>query len=325
MSKQIKISFPGFEEKPNRGLKKLLENHNDIFSFDVRKDPKQADFIGITGFSNYSNVFRLCETYRDKIIIARCGEACSIDYNLIDYAIGFDEQKIGDRHFRPFITCCWLFPDWESKLSAPKDPEVIKKLATQKSRFCNFIYSNSKAHPNRDSFFRLLSEYKKVESSGKHLNNQKDELPDCKWSDKEFINFKSRYKFSIAFENATHNGYNTEKIATSMLANTIPIYWGDPDIYKYYNTKSFINCHDYDNFEQVLKKVKELDTDSTKYNEMLAEPWLTPMQCKLLAESKLKYGEWLKNIFEQPHQKAFRKPNGWMNDQYRGLLSSSLS
>ena len=44
------------------------------------------------------------------------------------------------------------------------------------------------------------------------------------------LRMKKPYKFSIAFENAWYPGYTSEKIVTSMLAGTIPIYWGNPDI-----------------------------------------------------------------------------------------------
>ena len=40
--------------------------------------------------------------------------------------------------------------------------------------------------------------------------------------------FLRDYKFTIAFENESHPGYTTEKIVEPMLADSIPIYWGDP-------------------------------------------------------------------------------------------------
>ena len=321
--KQIKIAFPGLQNIPTVGLNTLIEGFDDKFEFDVCKNPSDADFVAITGFASYHEVLDFCEKYQDKIIIARTGEACFIDFNLIDYGIGFDEQIVGDRYFRPFITCCWLFPSWVLRLAASIDPEAIKVNLAQKTGFCNFIYSSANAHASRDVFFHQLSTYRKVDSLGRHLKNCETPLPECRWWEQEFFDFKGRYKFSIAFENATHPGYNSEKIATSMFGDTIPIYWGDPSIATYYNPKSFINCHDYKNFEQVIEKVKELDSDDEKYLEMLQQPWLTSEQIKLVKASEMEYRKWVENIFSQPYEQAFRKPTGWMNNTYRTILSKA--
>ena len=56
--------------------------------------------------------------------------------------------------------------------------------------------------------------------------------------------FESEYKFSIAFENASYSGYTSEKILEAFAAGTVPIYWGDPDIAKVYNSKAFINLNE---------------------------------------------------------------------------------
>ncbi len=39
-----------------------------------------------------------------------------------------------------------------------------------------------------------------------------------------------------------------------------------------YNPKAFINCHDYDSFDDVVKKVIELDNNDDEYLKMLKEP-----------------------------------------------------
>ena len=44
----------------------------------------------------------------------------------------------------------------------------------------------------------------------------------------------SRYNYSLAFENGNLNGYFTEKINDVFMAYTMPIYWGAPDINKYF-------------------------------------------------------------------------------------------
>ena len=53
------------------------------------------------------------------------------------------------------------------------------------------------------------------------------------------------YKFVIAFENSSFPGYNTEKLTHAIEADSLPIYWGDPQIGRSYNVRRFVNAHDY--------------------------------------------------------------------------------
>ena len=49
----------------------------------------------------------------------------------------------------------------------------------------------------------------------------------------------SSYNYSLAFENGVLDGYFTEKWNDVVMAYTMPIYWGAPDIGKYFPEKSF--------------------------------------------------------------------------------------
>ncbi len=91
------------------------------------------------------------------------------------------------------------------------------------------------------------------------------------------IGFFKSYKFTIAFENAQLPGWTTEKLIHPFMARSVPIYWGDPNVAEYYNPKAFINCNDYDNdFDAVIRVVKDVDADSERYMEMLNQPVLKP-------------------------------------------------
>lgn len=85
--------------------------------------------------------------------------------------------------------------------------------------------------------------------------------------------FQQQYKFSIAFENTSSKGYTTEKLIEAKAAGTIPIYWGNPEIAKEFNTKSFINCHEYENFDEVIEVIKKIDNDDELYLKYLNEPF----------------------------------------------------
>ena len=45
----------------------------------------------------------------------------------------------------------------------------------------------------------------------------------------------SEYKFVICFENSEEDAYITEKIINPLLANVIPVYWGNKRIGDYFN------------------------------------------------------------------------------------------
>jgi hypothetical protein len=145
------------------------------------------------------------------------------------------------------------------------EPKNIDQLVSQKNKFCAFLVSN-KYSSRRIDFFKKLSKYKKVDSGGSVLNNIGHSVP-------EKCEFLKPYKFNIAFENTSYPGYTTEKVMEPMTVGTIPIYWGNPLVDRDFNTKSFVNCHDYKNEEEVIEKIIELDTHEDKYREMLTEPW----------------------------------------------------
>ena len=52
-------------------------------------------------------------------------------------------------------------------------------------------------------------------------------------------------------------------------------YKGGNKINEDFNTKSFINWHDYNNDEEVIERIIELDKDKDKYLSMLNESWFT--------------------------------------------------
>ena len=126
-----------------------------------------------------------------------------------------------------------------------KDNNIdIEKIIHNKTKFCNFVYSNRV--PYRENFFTQLSKYKRIDAPGKSMNNMSsfdsNKQGDI-WQRKQ--SFLSEYKFTIAFENYSYPGYNTEKLLDPMIVSSIPIYFGNPEIARHFNTKSFVNAHNY--------------------------------------------------------------------------------
>ncbi len=163
-------------------------------------------------------------------------------------------------------------------------PEVKKRKKYPKNRFCNFIYSNYNVtnFPEselRAEFCRMLSGYKKVDCAGKVMNNT-DELKNLETKLNHYylakLEFQKQYKFSIAFENKSAPGYITEKIWHAFLSGTIPIYRGCPNIGDFFNPASFINCHDYSSFDDVIDRLKEIDSNPKLFEEYINAPPILP-------------------------------------------------
>ena len=267
----------------------------------------------ITSDYNADYVIHSCMGYEvlkySGIPIFVCGECVSPNFNISDYALAFDRMQFGDRnHWFPLIK---LYTDAYEVLKSPRTPaeEIIK----QKSDFCAYVMSNTKnSAPIRIEIFKRLNRYKKVSSGGRWRNNVGGPVADK-------LSFQSQHKFAIAFENNSHPGYLTEKFAEAAQAGAIPIYWGDPEIGNYFNSKAFINCHDYPTLDEAVSRVIEIDQDEALYRQMLAEPWFpNNTEPKILREDSIK--SFLKNIFDQPLEEAYRRNRSRWGMKYEKSL-----
>ena len=190
-----------------------------------------------------------------KVLVT--GESVRPNFEICDYALSFD--YLDDlRH------CRWpLFAQYGNSLVRTASQD-ISLIAAKKTKFCNFLYSNGTCK-ERNDFFDLLSAYKHVDSGGSFRNNLGYKVVDK-------LAFQSDYKFTIAFENTSHLGYVTEKIADPMLAHSVPLYWGSPRVGEDFNPAAFVNAHDYSSMVDVVRRVIEIDRDDDLYRKYLAAP-----------------------------------------------------
>lgn len=239
----------------------------------------------------------------DCIRIMFTGENFTPNFNLCDYAIGFDYLTFQDRFYRmPLYLIAPFYSDEElglaGDLSFTHQKSFTKEDLAQKTAFCSFVYSNYLADKEREELFYKLSEYKKVDSGGAFLNNVGGRV-------KNKLEFEMSHKFSIASENSSRSGYTTERLLNSIVAKTIPIYWGNPDIHKEFNEERFINCHRYKNFDEVLEVVKKIDQNDDLYLEMINKP-VVALNYDFEFVKK-GFEDFLCNIFDQPIKKAKRR------------------
>ena len=267
---------------------------------------------------NHGYMRELLDSDSSAIRIMGCGEAIFPDLNLFDYAIWHCGHYMADDRiiYDPLIRSeVGYLIDAIHDIDKSKTPGLVNSILSEKTKFCNFIYSNPRAHPMRDSLFYKISEYRQVDSLGSHLNNIN--IQDTRFADgweRISIELKKPYKFSIAAENASFPGYTSEKIMSSMLANTIPIYWGDPFVGDWFNSKSFININNYDNLDDALEVIKEIDRNDDAYIEMMCQPWRTKEQIQACDNAINDYEKSLINIFLQDKKDAVRRPRGTWPD-----------
>jgi hypothetical protein len=209
-------------------IETLLPDLKPYFEFEVSTSPDVVLYGPYTGAmpqGRYIKVFIGCENVRP--IMSEC-----------DWAIGVHHEE-HVRHPRYMRFQRWG-DDSHFIQTARNWPDIRKS----KTRFCAFLYANMV--PYREAFFRALSTYKPIDAPGRSMNNMAgiDPVPGTfDWQAK--VEFLRAYKFVIAFENGSSPGYNTEKLTHAIEADSVPIYWGDPEIGRSFNVARFINAHDY--------------------------------------------------------------------------------
>lgn len=250
------------------------------FRYDVEVS-KDAEFLLFCD-ENFGNN-NLNYSKNDIVKILYTGENRRPERYDSHYAITFD-HNFQPWHYRLplYVLDMWAIPYLHNVSDRPYNYLIKPKKTTveDKEEFCAFVHRNP-GNPIRNDFFKKLSSYKKVNSAGPLLNNTNLNLKDVKSK----IDYFSKHKFSLCFENSSHPGYVTEKILHGFYGNTIPIYWGSKSINRDFNPCSFLNYHDFVSEDHLIKKIIELDNNDDMYNEVLAQPKFTsnvPNDCVVI-------------------------------------------
>lgn len=69
----------------------------------------------------------------------------------------------------------------------------------------------------------------------------------------------SRYMFSVVIENCREPGYFSEKLIDSLLCESIPIYWGAPDVSHFFDPRGMIICQTESDIRSALANVTEAE------------------------------------------------------------------
>jgi hypothetical protein len=263
MKKKIKIDFSdfwgGFLKTDNYFYNLLIEE----FEVEISNNP---DYLFFSVFGNNHQNYKCTKIFYT-------GENVAPPLGYCQWSFSFDYSDDSRNYRLPH----YLLYDGYYELSRPKI--IDESLANRK--FCNFVASNGNCK-ERNDFVQELSKYKKVDCGGRWMNNIGYAVTDKR-------KFQSEYKFSIAFENNAyrpqHPGYTTEKIMEPMTVNSIPIYWGNPFISREFNTKSFINYYDFNNLDDLIQSIIDLDQNNSLYLEILKIHWL--IDNKIIEENRI--------------------------------------
>lgn len=271
--KKLKINFVDFW--PN-----LLKTDNYFFNllstrYEVEIDEENPDVLF---FSVDYNNEKKRDNFKDCLKVFYTGENAEPNWNECDIAYTF-RHSTDPRECR--LPLWALHLNWFNRPYIPErdqaylhnlelflDKTKIKKL--NKTGFCSFVASQPKG--KRVEFVPKVCEYEPVHCAGRLYNNIGSVL-EGRGDQIEKINYLNKFKFNIAMENTSSEGYCTEKIIHSMFAMSIPIYWGSTTVENDFNPDSFINCHNFSSDEEIIEKIKELNTNVEKYIKMLKQPW----------------------------------------------------
>lgn len=284
MKKHIRIRFVDFWDDfvpENNIFYQLLSEHYDVELSDT------PDYL-------FCSVFGEEHLRYDCVKIFYTGENQCPDFNLYDYAIGFEHLTLGDRYMRLPI---YYLNRYQKYFRLMQEKHINPIL--EKKGFCSFVYSNDRASAVREQFFNQLSEYKKVSSGGRYRNNIGAPVEDK-------LAFEIEHKFSFSFENSSYPGYCTEKLVQSFAAQTVPIYWGDPTVAETFNKEAFINCLDYSSWDEVLDEVKRIDANPELYERMLKSPALKQAETDSVEAKMSELAAFLCNIVDRPYEQATR-------------------
>jgi alpha(1,3/1,4) fucosyltransferase len=250
----MKVKFvdfwPGFDPHDNF----LLEHLKHVGDFTTDDEPD------VIFFSCYGVEHRRFATPR----VFYSAENQRPDFTGCDFAITLDYNS-HPHHFRyPLFAVYSDIYDWWHVLTRQQSDAALRESWKSKSKFCCMVVSNGESWRRLD-FFDKLSSVKRVDSGGRFRNNVGGPVPDK-------LKFIKDYRFVISFENSSHPGYTTEKLVEPLVTGCIPIYWGNPELGREFNTNRFLVAKGSHSDDQLIETIIAIDENPELALTYLREP-----------------------------------------------------
>lgn len=243
--------------------------------YQIIRDDQNPDYL-IFGDKNFGNN-NVNYNNRNCVKIFYTGENERPWEYHCHYSISFDHHEFEGRNYRLPL---YVIYDYDNHHRNVPNTSTIMRTPTDllaKKEFCSFVVKNGGCQ-KRNEWFQILNSYKGVASGGPLFNNIGYVLPRGEQSVQAKLEFLNSYKFNLCFENSSYPGYATEKLYEALCAKTVPIYWGSPTIECDFNTKAFLNWHDYGNDSDFFDAIKEIDDNPDMYEEMFLQPMFVDYQ-----------------------------------------------
>lgn len=146
-------------------------------------------------------------------------------------------------------------------LRQPPPPKISAPLV---AAFVSSSFNRSR----RQEYMRELAHYLPIDSYGSFLHNKTLTNDQGRVSKLETI---ARYKFTLAFENSCCEDYVTEKFYDPLVAGSVPIYLGAPNVEQFApGEHCFINTADFPDPKHLAEYLLTLDRDDAAYQAYFA-------------------------------------------------------
>ena len=173
-----------------------------------------------------------------------------------------------DYHSYADVVCPYYSNFKASRIVRHIDPTA------KKNKICMLI-SSGVNQSEREEYIAELMQHIDIDSYGRLYHNSSMEGEDNGWESKQ--NLYSQYKFVIAFENSILEDYVTEKLYDPLLAGSVPIYMGAPNVRDYIpHTSCLVNTHDFASPAELACYIKQCYEDENaymKHHVWRQEPW----------------------------------------------------
>jgi hypothetical protein len=151
-----------------------------------------------------------------------------------------------------------------NELLAPPQPKTADAPAV-------YIASSTMNRSGRTEYVRELMQYIAVDSYGRALQNRT--FADDRGRETKLAMI-ARYKFTLAFENSIAQDYVTEKFFDPLIAGSVPVYLGAPNVADFApGERCFIDTADFAGPRELADELLRLASDERAYKEYLA--WKT--------------------------------------------------
>lgn len=272
---KLKIHFCDFWSPGIFNPKEFLFYKILSLKFDIELDSENPDVVFFSCFGN-QNV-RYNGRCKKVLFLGEhwINPANNADISTFDISFThLHETGVNNNYYFPLWA---LFVNWfHEEQPRSGDPNYFcdidifngvkkRRFRATDRRFCSLI-NNRDPSGNRKEVYEELQKRRYVDCYGDLFNNMGGKIGGMQDTKCRLI---KNYKFTIAFENLKHQGYNTEKILQPIEAGCIPVYWGGEKASKYFNKNSYIDITDFNSIEQVVERMLEIDEDDQLFESIV--------------------------------------------------------